>query len=148
MSTLITQIPAHSTARLILAAGPGPLIWPSKDPADVFDYQIDFTGALPGAAGNYIESADVLIDPDQIGDLSLDNVAADGCVLVLWLSGGKANVTYIVTITANSTNGLTILCSISLSVIPLSVSSIPTSPITTITGESLSDDNGYDLTIS
>jgi hypothetical protein len=117
MSTLIAQISAHSTVRMISLQGTNPLTWPTKRPSDVFDYQIDLSGALFGVNGGYIVSTDIQIEPSQIGDLSLDDVAANGYVLVVWLSAGIANVTYVITIEANSSSGLTVQRSISLSVI-------------------------------
>src|ERR1700731_3804145 len=76
---------------------PTPLSWPSKDPGDVLDYQLDIEPALIGNEGDTIGSIDLDIEPSQPGDLSLDNTAADGYKIVLWLSGGQAGVNYNVT---------------------------------------------------
>ena len=80
-------VPRGTTATI-----PTMLSWPFKDPEDILDYQLDIEPALIGNEGDTIESVDVEIDPSQPGDLTLDNVAADGApgrYLVIQRSGGR-----------------------------------------------------------
>src|SRR6201999_3117210 len=109
MATLVSHIWKPSKSRTITidsfvpvprgtsANVPTLLSWPFKDPEDILDYQLDIEPALVGNEGDTVESVDVEIDPSQPGDLTLDNVAADGYRIVIWLSSGQAGVTYNVT---------------------------------------------------
>src|ERR1700744_925111 len=98
MATLVSHVWKPSKARIITidsfvpvprgttAIAPTMLSWPSKDPGDILDYQLDIEPALVGNEGDTIESVDVEGDPSQPGDLTLNNVAADGYTIVIWLS--------------------------------------------------------------
>src|SRR5215813_7705406 len=75
-------VPRGSTA-----VAPPPLNWPTKDPADVLDYQFDISPALVGNDGDTIATLDVTVEPASPGGLVVNSVTADGAVAVLWLSG-------------------------------------------------------------
>ena len=55
-------VPRGSTA-----VAPPPLNWPTKDPADVLDYQFDISPALVGNDGDAIATLDVTIEPANPG---------------------------------------------------------------------------------
>ena len=82
-------VPRGSTA-----VAPPPLNWPTKDPADVLDFQFDISPALIGNDGDAIATLDVTIEPANPGDLTLNSATADGAVAVLWLSGGQPGIIY------------------------------------------------------
>ena len=46
-----------------IAAAPSPLSWPTKEPADVLDYQLSIEPALIGNEGDTIASVDLDIEP-------------------------------------------------------------------------------------
>ena len=121
---------------------PTMLSWPSKDPGDILDYQLDIEPALVGNEGDTIESVDVEIDPSQPGDLALDNVAADGYRIVMWLSSGQAGVTYNVTVKTTLASGRALQRTVMLPVLPLSSPSVPENAIVTATMDPITDENG------
>src|ERR1700734_2567431 len=110
MVTLVSHIWKPSKSRTITidsfvpvprgstATAPAMLSWPAKDPGDILDYQLDIEPALVGNEGDTIESVNVEVDPSQPGDLALNNVAADGYRIVIWLSSGQAGVIYSLTV--------------------------------------------------
>jgi hypothetical protein len=118
------------------------LSWPSKDPGDVLDYQLDIEPALIGNEGDTIDSVDIDVDPSQPGDLSVDNIAADGYRIVIWLSSGQASVTYNVTVKATLASGRTLQRTLLLPVVALSAPSMPVNAIETTTQSPLTDQNG------
>ena len=63
------------------------LSWPSKDPGEVLDYQIDWSALLDG---DTIDSStfDVLSGSVVVDSSSIDNVTT-----TVWLSGGTLNET-------------------------------------------------------
>jgi hypothetical protein len=124
------------------ATTPKMLSWPSKDPGDVLDYQLDIEPALVGNEGDTIEGVDVEVDPNQPGDLTLDNVAADGYRVVVWLSSGQAGLTYNVTVKTTMASGRTLQRTVLLPVLALSSPSIPENAIQTTTMDPLTDENG------
>jgi hypothetical protein len=65
------------------AVAPPPLNWPTKDPADILDYQFDISPALVGNDGDAIATLDVAIAPASPGDVALRSTSADGAVAVL-----------------------------------------------------------------
>lgn len=154
MATLVSHVWKPSKARTIsldsfipvprgtLATSPAPLNWPSKDPADILDYQINIEPALVGNEGDTISGVDVDIEPSQPGDLSLDNTAADGYNIILWLSGGQASVTYNVTIKVSMATGRILQRTVLLPVLALSTPSVPVNSIQSTTGDPLTDENG------
>jgi hypothetical protein len=130
-------VPRGSTA-----AAPPPLNWPTKDPADVLDYQFDIASALVGNDGDAIATLDVTIEPNNPGDLTLISAITDGSVAVLWLSGGQPGTVYTVNLVITTTNGRTISRSILLPVLYLSVPPVPANALLTDTGVVLTDQNG------
>jgi hypothetical protein len=121
---------------------PTPLSWPSKDPCDVLDYQLDLEPALVGNEGDTVNSVDIDVIPNQPGDVSVDNIAADGYKVVLWLSGGQAGVTYSLTMKATLASGRTLQRTVLLPVVALSSRSVPANAIETTDNDSLTDQDG------
>ena len=85
MPTPASHVWKPSTARTVVldsfipvprgsaAIAPPPLNWPTKDPADVLDYQFDVSPALVGNDGDAVETLDVSIEPANPGDLTLNS---------------------------------------------------------------------------
>jgi len=121
------------------------LRWPAKDPADVLDYQFDIAPALAGNDGDAISTLDVLISPSSDGDLVLVSSAADGTRAVLWLQGGRAGITYNVTVMVGTETGRTISRSISLPIVALASQGAGSLPLTTEEGTALVDADGVPL---
>ncbi|MGA3000250.1 MAG: hypothetical protein ABSE20_00850 [Acetobacteraceae bacterium] len=154
MVTLVSHIWKPSRSRTITidsfvpvprgttATAPTMLSWPSKDPGDILDYQLDIEPALVGNEGDTIESVDVEVDPSQPGDLALDNVAADGYRVVVWLSSGQVGVTYNVTVKTTLASGRTLQRTVLLPVLALSTPSVPENAIETTTMDPITDENG------
>ena len=154
MATLVSHVWKPSKSRILTidsfvpvprgsaAISPTLLSWPSKDPGDILDYQLDIEPALVGNEGDTIDSVDIEVDPSQPGDLSLDNVSADGYKIVLWFSSGQAGVTYKVTAKVALATGRTLQRSILLPVVALSLPSVPANAIETTTNDPLTDQNG------
>jgi hypothetical protein len=154
MATLVSHIWKPSKSRTITidsfvpvprgttATAPTMLSWPSKDPGDILDYQLDIEPALIGNEGDAIESVDVEIDPSQPGDLALDYVAADGYRIVIWFSSGQAGVTYNVTVLTALASGRTLQRTLLLPVLALSAPFVPENAIQTTTLDPITDENG------
>jgi hypothetical protein len=154
MVTLVSHIWKPSKSRTItidsfvpvprgtLATAPTMLNWPSKDPADILDYQLNIEPALVGNESDTIASVDVEVDPSQPGDLAVDNIAADGYRVVVWLSSGQAGVTYNVTVKTTLASGRTLQRTVLLPVLALSSPSIPENAIQTTTMDAITDENG------
>ncbi len=154
MATPAVHISKPSSARTVLldafipvprgstAVAPPPLNWPTKDPNDVLDYQLNISPALIGNEGDSIATLDVLIAPDNPGDLTLNEIQADGPSAVLWLSGGQAGTVYTVTIIISTINGRTLQRSILLPVLLLSAPPVPSNAIDIAAGVVLTDQNG------
>ncbi len=123
-------------------AAPPPLNWPTKDPADVLDYEFDISPALVGNRWDGIATIGVSISPDNPGDLALLSSAADGAIAVLWLSGGQAGTIYTVTVALGTTNGRTVQRSVLLPVLMLSQPPVPPTAIQTNSGLVITDQNG------
>ncbi len=124
------------------ASAPPPLNWPTKDPADVLDYEFDISPALVGNEGDTIATLAISISPNAPGDLILNSAAVDGPVAVLWLSGGQPGSIYSVTISITTTNGRTVQRSILLPVLLLSQPPVPANAIQTNSGVVITDQNG------
>ena len=124
------------------------LNWPAKDPADVLDYQFDFSAALIGNDGDGVAAIDVVIQPNAPGDLSLLSVSADGATAVLWLSLGQVGTNYAVTLSIVTVNGRTIQRVVYLPVLLLSQPATPPGAIQTDTGASLVDENGNPVVVA
>jgi hypothetical protein len=154
MATLVSHVWKPSKARSItidsfvpvprgtIATSPTPLSWPSKDPGDILDYQLNIEPALIGNEGDTIESVDIDVAPSEPGDLSTDNVTADGYRIVIWLSSGQAGITYIVTILVTMASGRTLQRSILLPVVAMSSPFVPANAIETATQDPITDQNG------
>jgi len=143
--TLDSFIPV---ARGAIAAAPPPLNWPTKDPADVLDYQFDISPAFVGNDGDSIQTLDATISPDNPGDLTLTAATADGAVAIFWFAAGQAGTIYTVTAVIGTMNGRTIQRSILLPVLSLSMPSVPTAAIETDTGLVITDQNGNPIVAS
>ena len=154
MATPAIHVWKPSTARTVVidsfipvprgsaAVAPSPLNWPTKDPNDVLDYRLDIAPAIVGNRGDSISSIDVVISPNEPGDLTLNGVTADGTEAVFWLSAGQAGAVYTVTVTIGTTNGRTLQRSVLLPVLLLSVPPVPSTAILTSAGVMLTDQNG------
>lgn len=154
MTTPVAYVWKPSSARTVVidsfvpvprgsvAVAPVPLNWPTKDPSDVLDYLLDIAPAVVGNAGDAIATLTVSVSPSLPGDLTVNSVAADGTVAVLWLSAGQAGTVYTVTLYITTTSGRTLQRSILLPVLELSVPPVPVSAIQTSTGVILTDQNG------
>jgi hypothetical protein len=154
MATLVSHIWKPGKTRIITIdsfipvprgstpTSPLPLSWPSKDPGDILDYQLNIEPALVGNEGDTITSVDIGIDPSQPGDVCLNNVAADGYKVIAWLSSGQANVTYNVTIRIALASGRALQRTILLPVVALSAPSLPANAILTTTEDAITDQNG------
>jgi hypothetical protein len=154
MATPAIHVSKPSSARTILldsfipvprgstAVAPPLYNWPTKDPGDVLDYQLNISPALIGNEGDSIATLDVSITPDNPGDLSLNEVQADGPSAVLWLSGGQPGTVYTITIMITTINGRALQRSILLPVLYLSVPPVPDNAIDTTAGVALTDQNG------
>ncbi len=124
------------------AVAPAPLNWPTKDPADVLDYQFDISPALVGNDGNHHRHARCDDRARQPGDLTLSTATTDGAVAILWLSGGQPGTIYTVNLVITTMNGRTINRSLLLPVLYLSVPPIPPNALITDAGVVLTDQNG------
>ena len=157
MATTASHVWRPSASRVLLLDGfiPGPrgmlsraslpLQWPSKDPADILDYQFDIAAALAGNDGDAIQTIDVLIAPSDDGDLTLISSAADGTRAVLWLQGGVAGTTYSITIIIGTETGRAISRSIALPVMALAAQGASNLSLTTEGGLALVDSDGNPL---
>jgi hypothetical protein len=159
MATPVTHVWKPSRARAVVidsfvpvprgsaASAPAPLNWPTKDPGDVLDYEVDISPAISGNIGDSITTLDVSITLNNPGDLVLNNTTTDGSVAVLWLGGGQAGVVYTVTLVIGTYSGRTLQRSILLPVLLLSVPPVPPNAIQTAGGLVLTDQNGNPLLI-
>ena len=157
MTTTASHVWRPSAARILVMDGfvPGPRgvpaqalappTWPTKDPADVLDYQFDIAPALTGNDGDAVATLDVSVSPSNPGDLSLASAAADGSRAVLWLQGGQAGTTYTVTLTIGTQAGRTLSRSVLLPVLALSSGMAVSNDLTTDSGDALTDGNGNAL---
>ncbi len=154
MPNLITHVWKPGTARLVTidsfvpvprgaAASIPPLLsWPSKDPGDVLDYQLDVRPALTGNEEDTIDEVNLDISPSQPGDVSLDNTFADGSRIIIWLSGGQAGRTYTVTVKILFASGRALQRSILLPVVALSSTIILPNAIETAAQDPITDQDG------
>jgi len=154
MSTPASPVWKPSSARTVLldafvpvprgstAVAPPPLNWPTKDPTDVLDYQLDISPALIGNDGDAIATLDVTISPNQPGDLVMHNAYADGACAVLWLAEGQSGTVYTVTVLVSTGGGRTLQRSILLPVLSLSTPAVLTTAIVTNDGVMITDQSG------
>ena len=155
MSTPVTHIWRPSIARRVVldgfvpvprgvSANPSVLVWPAKDPADVLDYELDITAALAGNDTDTIATVDVLTTPS---DLTCAATAADGNLVILWLSAGTAGITYSVRVTIGTSGGRSIARAIQLPVLTLANAPPPPSSLTNGAGFAITDQNGNPILI-
>jgi hypothetical protein len=147
-----TWIP--STARIIVVEGFGtvprgtlplpsaPLAWPEKDPNDTLDYVFDISEAIAGNEGDAIATLDVLITPNNPGDLALRSSSADGTQAILWLTGGFAGTIYAVNVTVGTNSGRMIARTVNLPVVTLAVPPLQANDLLTDTGQPIDDQSG------
>lgn len=128
-------------------ATPAALAWPSKDPADVLDYEFDVSAALTGNGGDAIATLDVTITPNATGDLTLTSTGADGDIAVFWFSLGQIGTTYVVQVTIGTTSGRTLSRAVLLPVQSLATATAPTTVLTTDTGAVVTDTTGNPILI-
>lgn len=153
-----TWIP--STARVVCVDGfglvprgtllaiPPPLVWPAKDPSDVLDYVFDISQVLAGNEGDSIATLDVAISPSNPGDLTLISASADGDQAILWLSGGFAGTTYLVTVNVGTNSGRAVGRTVSLPVVQLATPPVPPDAITDQSGAPITDQTDQPITTS
>lgn len=132
-----SPVPRGGTGR-----SPSILIWPEKDPADVLDYEIDIGPAILGNEGDGIAGINISATPAGTNDIVVTRVAADGDIVVVWISGGVAGTIYVVQVTISTTNGRTLHRSILLPVQALATATVPSSILTTSSGAIVTDQNG------
>jgi hypothetical protein len=144
-----------STARVVVIEGFGivprgappcpqapALYWPPKDPSDTLDYIVDISEAIAGNEGDAIMTLDVVISPDNPGDLTLQSSSADGDIAILWLTDGFAGTVYEVTVTIGTNSGRVINRTINLPLIALATPPVPPSALTDQTGAPITDQTG------
>jgi hypothetical protein len=136
-------VPRGSTA-----SAPAPLNWPTKDPNDVLDYELNISPAVLGNRGDVISTLDVWTSPSNPGDLVVNSTTADGSVAVMWLAGGQAGTIYTVTVLITTLSGRTLQRSILLPVLPLSILPAPAGSLQVAAGVALTDQNGNPLLVS
>jgi hypothetical protein len=155
MATQATYSWIPSTARVVLIEGfgmvprgtpacpqPPQLCWPPKDPSDTLDYIVDISEAIAGNEGDAIMTLDVVIAPDNPGDLTLQSSSADGDIAILWLTAGVAGIIYEVTVTIGTNSGRVIGRTINLPVVTLATAPVPGSALTDQTGAPITDQTG------
>ncbi|MDR3525399.1 MAG: hypothetical protein P4L66_15010 [Acetobacteraceae bacterium] len=129
-------------------AAPAPLVWPSKDPNDVLDYEFEIAAGLLGNRGDGIATLDVSITPTgNAGDLVLNSATADGAIAVFWFSAGNAGTNYVVQVSVGTTSGRTLSRAVILPVLSLSTVSAPIDVLTSDTGAIITDQNGNPIAI-
>ena len=166
-STPVAQIWRPSAVRILTleAAIPtargtpaqSPLAWPAKDPDDVLDYQFNLADALTGFGYAYagdgpcsdaVATLDVSIFPDDPGDLTLTSAAADGARCILWLSGGQAGTTYVITLRVGTQAGRMICRSVHLPVLALSSPRNLRDALLTDDGRTITDQDGQPILVA
>jgi hypothetical protein len=143
-----------STARVIVLDGfgavprgalqvpPPPLAWPEKDPSDTLDYVFDISEAVAGNEGDSIATLDVLITPNNAGDLTLQSSSADGTQAILWLTGGFAGTIYAINITIGTNSGRIIARTVTLPVVSLAVQPVLPNDLLTNNYQPIDDNLG------
>jgi hypothetical protein len=130
------------------AAAPRLLNWPTKDPGDTLDYEVDISPALVGNKGDSIATIDVTVFPNNPGDLSVNSTTADGTRCVFWLAGGQSGTVYTVTIIVGTASGRTIQRSVLVPVLFLSVPATSPDALETDSGTVVTDQNGSPILLA
>jgi hypothetical protein len=140
-----------STARLLALDGyglqprgtlpcPPPILsWPAKDPTDTLDFILDISEAIAGNEGDSIATLDVVISPDNPGDLTLQSSSADGDLAIMWFTAGFAGIVYQVTVTVGTNSGRVIGRTINLPVMAFATPPVPPEALTDQTGNPITD---------
>ena len=159
MSETITRVWRPSTARRVVLDGFAPvprgtslanpplLSWPAKDPADVLDYEFDISAAVAGHPGDSIAAVAVVPSPAGAGHLLVGNIAADGRVAVVWLSGGQAGTTYRLQVTVTTTSGRVLGRAVALPVLALAAQGVPAGALQAGGGAVITDAEGNPILI-
>ncbi len=159
MSETLPRVWRPSSARRVVLDGFAPvprgtsqmapplLAWPAKDPADVLDYELDITAAVAGHEADSIAAVSVLPSPAGAGHLQVGEIAADGRVAVMWLSGGQAGTTYRLQITVTTASGRVLGRAVALPVLPLAAQAAPTGALQTPGGAIITDEDGNPILI-
>lgn len=81
------------------------LVWAEKDPNDVEDRYLDWTERL-SEAGDTVASAAWTITPTgDADDLDIDSQSETTALTTVWLSKGRAGVTYLLTCRMTTAGG-------------------------------------------
>lgn len=160
MSTVV--VTPSSARRVVLSgflpvprgtvAGPVlPPVWPSKDPADVLDYEIDASAAWIDDDGDTIATVAAAVLP--AGELVVGESAVMGRIAVLWISGGVAGTIYTVRVTLGTASGRTLARAVMLPVVALAVPppaavSSGGATLTTVAGVVVTDGFGAPILIA
>lgn len=159
MSETLPRVWRPSTARRVVLDGFAPvprgtsqmapplLAWPAKDPADVLDYELDITAAVAGHESDGIAAVSVLPTPAGAGHLVVGEIAADGRVAVVWLSGGQAGTTYRLQVTVTTTSGRVLGRAVALPVLALAAQAPPSGVLQTPGGSIITDEDGNPILI-
>ena len=124
-----------------------PLAWPAKDPADVLDYEFDFSAALVGNEGDELSGVSVAVTPEGAGAVAVNSVAGDGGMAVLWLSGGQAGVVYSVQVSVTTASGRSLGRAVLLPVVALAGAGAAAGILVTELGVAITDQAGAALAI-
>jgi hypothetical protein len=123
-----------------------PLSWPVKDPTDTLDYVVDISEVVAGNEGDSVATIDVVINPDNPGDLALQSSSADGDLAILWFTAGFAGTIYSITVTIGTNSGRIVGRTITLPVLSLATPPVPPDAITTQTGAPITDQSDQPIT--
>jgi hypothetical protein len=129
-------------------AAPAPLVWPTKDPNDVLDYEFEIAAGLLGNRGDGIVTLDAAITPNgNAGDLTLNSATADGSIAVFWFGAGNVGVNYVVQVTLETASGRTFSRAVILPVQSLATVTAPVNVLTTDSGAIITDQSGNPIAI-
>ena len=154
MSTPVSHVWKPSGARLVVIdsfvpapRGSGPvspplLNWPTKDPGDTLDYEVNISPAMVGNQGDSIATLDATVVPNAPGDLSVLSMASDGPRCIFWFTGGQSGIIYTVTLIVVTSSGRTVQRSVLLPVLYLSNPPIPSDALEAAAGTVVTDQNG------
>jgi hypothetical protein len=131
-----TSLYVPSPARTIVYTGwlttplnavPVPMNWPSKNPADVLDFSVDFSAWLADTDDDLIVAATLTPATTVRGDINIAYpLIVTSQMITAWLSYGQAGGTYEIEFSVNTFIGRTATFSVLLNV--LNVLPNPTPP--------------------
>ena len=134
-------------------SAPGPVlppVWPSKDPGDVLDYEIDTSAALLDSEADALATVTATVLPS--GELTVGTTSTMGQVAVLWLSGGIAGTIYTVQVTLGTVGGRTLARAVMLPVLALASPPAAGGPggaaLTTLAGVVVTDGYGAPILVA